>query len=169
MIFLWISQVQDFYVSMKLNKGATSREALYQLFVACCMLHNIKTPGHRTAHNYPKIQLCYLLILAYWKKINFYAYRMMNQHMAIFNEELGEITFSILGRVVLGDHCKDNFVHMNKMYQLLPLYRNIKDDVLKDSNVKCSLSWRHHIRSSSEEVQNAILYFKACVRQISSS
>lgn len=130
------------------------------------MLHHIKIPGRRSAWHYPKTQLSYMLILTHWQKHNHYSYRMMLSNMGIYNEELGEIGFSILSRVVLGDHCKNDFEHMDRMYKLLPVYRDLKNEVLKDNAVSTSLSWRHKIDCQGDEVQAATVFFKKSIRLI---
>lgn len=168
MIAMICSQVQDFYVYLKFNRGDQCILALYRLFIACSMLYNVKVPGRGSPHHYPKIQLSYLLILQYWKTINFCARDMMKDNMAIFNEELGEIGFSILSRAVLGDHTTDEFDHMNKIYSMISMYRDIKNEVFRDNAVPTSLSWRHQINRTGEEVLTVGLHFKRLIRQIKS-
>lgn len=129
------------------------------------MLNNVKNRGK--GHKYHKLQIAYLLILAYWKKINFCGYKMMLHNMGVFNEELGETTFSVLARCVLGDNVKNNREHMQNLFSMLSIYRDVKDDVLSDvSSNNNSISWRHNIDVNGEEVQNAKLFFKKMLRQI---
>ena len=93
-------------------------------------------------------------------------HQMMESNMAIVNEELGEISFSMLSRCVLGDTVKDEFKHMSKMYSLLPIFRDIKYDVMADTNVSTSLTWHHEIKPDSDEVKSAVLFFKKIIAQI---
>ena len=160
------TQVQDFYLSLKFNKGQTAITSLLRLFIACCMLNNVKVPGRRSPHPYPKIQLAYLLVLSYWKKVSHYPMAMLSNNTGIFNEELGEISFSILARAVLGDSVKDNFEHMSRVYRLLPVYRDLKNDVFSDQAVSTSLSWRHRIDANGPEVLTARLFFSQCITRI---
>ena len=162
----FIPVVHDFYICLKFNDSSKTIEALYKLFVVCCMLHNIKQPGSRGSHNYPKIQLVHLLILQYWKENNSSVFEMMKHNTGIFNEELGETTFSILSRCVLGDTILDNFDHMSKMYSLLPILRDLKDDVMNDIGVTNSISWRHTIPLACDEVVSTGLFFKRTINQI---
>ena len=149
-----------------MNNGVDSIKTLYRLFIASSMLYNVNVPGRRSAHNYPKMQLSYLLILQYWKSIDHCTYKMMLNNMGIFNEELGEIGFSILARASLGDHIKDDFDHMSKLYKLMPVYRDLKREVLRDNNIATSLSWRHKIDIGGDEVMTCGLFFKKIIRQI---
>lgn len=162
----FIPVVHDFYICLKFNDSSKTIEALYKLFVVCCMLHNIKQPGSRGSHNYPKIQLVHLLILQYWKENKSSVFEMMKHNTGIFNEELGETTFSILSRCVLGDTILDNFDHMSKMYSLLPILRDLKDDVLHDIGVTTSITWRHTIPEACDEVVSTGLFFKRTITQI---
>ena len=159
--------MQDFYVAMKFNRYDITVKALYRLFVVCCMLHNVKVPGTtRSAHHYPKIQLMHLLILKYWSEKRTCANQMMLNNTGIYNEEFGETTFSILSRCTLGDTILDDFEHMNKIYTLLPVLRDLKSEVMDDISNEQTLSWRHKINLDGEEVTNAKAIFPRMIRQI---
>ena len=159
-------QVQDYYLMLKFNNGDKCHKALYSLFIACCMLHNNRPTGNKSAYNYPKVILSFMLILQHWKQTNYCGYEMMKKCMAIFNEELGELTFSILARSTLGDHCKNNFEHMDRLFKLLPVYRDMKRDVVQDSGRADSLSWRHKIKVDSDEVRSCELFLKQMIREL---
>ena len=162
-------QVQDYYLMLKFNNGDKCHKALYSLFIACCMLHNNRPTGNKSAYNYPKVILSFMLILQHWKQTNYCGYEMMKKCMAIFNEELGELTFSILARSTLGDHCKNNFEHMDRLFKLLPVYRDMKRDVVQDSGRADSLSWRHKIKVDSDEVRSCELFLKQMIRELRDS
>jgi hypothetical protein len=130
------------------------------------MLYKAKVKGKGKPHNYPKMQITHMLIVEYWKKIDHCSYKMMMNNMGIFNEEACEISFSILGRCVLGDSRKDDFEHMNKIYSLLPLFRDIRNDVFDDHGTPTSLSWRHQLNAEGLEVQTGTVFFNRAIRQI---
>lgn len=106
------------------------------------------------------------MVLQYWIKNDHCAFQMMKSNMGIYNEEAGEMSFAILSRYVLGDSVKDNFDHMNKVFALLPVFRDIKNDVQTDNNIRSSLSWRHQVKDNSDEVEAAGVFFKAVIRNI---
>ena len=141
--------------------------ALYRLFFASLMLRNAKSVHWGTAHNYPKLILANLLILAHWTKTNYVAKQMMEKNISCVNEELGEMSFSILSRSVLGDHHKADIVHMNDMYSLLPMYRHIDQDINSDVNSSTSLSWRHKIDPDGPEVRAVTLFFRQKIDEAS--
>ena len=92
---------------------------------------------------------------------------MMKSNMAMFNEELGELTFAILARSVLADHTRDDFAHMDRLFRLLRVYRDVKGDVVADtSGAANSLNWRHKINKVGEEVVSTELFFKKIIRQM---
>jgi hypothetical protein len=85
---------------------------------------------------------------------------MMQDNMSCVNEELGELTFSVLSRCALGDTQQSDFQHMHKMYELLPVYMEVKQDVHADTKNKESIGWRHTIDSNSDEVRSTAFFFK---------
>ena len=114
---------------MRFNDLSFTVQMLYRLYVVSAMLRQMKIKGRGTAHNYPKMQLTQLLILEYWRMADYYALDLMKANTSIINEELGEATFSLLGRAVLGDSCRSDFEYMRGVYKLIPLYREVKDDL----------------------------------------
>lgn len=131
------------------------------------MLHNCRNAGATRGHPYPKVMLLFMLVLRYWRDTNFCAAQMMRHNMSLFNEELGELTFSILARSVLADHTRDDFEHMDRLFRLLRVYRDVKSDVVADnSGASNSLNWRHKIQKSSDEITSTQLFFKKIIKQM---
>lgn len=160
-------QVQDYYTVMRFNDRHKCMEALYRLYVASHMLRSTKVDGLSKSHNYPKMQLSQMLMLEYWRSTNHVVFEMMDGNMCMFDEQWGEIFFSILGRAVLGDHIKSDFEHLDAVYKLLPVYRAIKNEIMKDTaNSKHSLNWHHKIPEDSEEVQHTVFFFRQTIQRI---
>ena len=147
---LQYQQVQDYYLSLRFNNLSFSVQMLYRLFVASTMLRQMKIKGRGTAHNYPKMILAQLLILEYWRQSDYYAVQLMMANTSIVNEELGEATFSLLARAVLGDSCRSDFQHMRKLFKLIPIYREIKDDLSDQQGKKNSINWHHRIHADDD-------------------
>lgn len=162
----FIHQVQDFYVALRYNDGDKTIDTLYRLVVVGIMLRHVKIPGKSKPHDYPKMLIAHLLILEYWKKTKHSSYRMMQNNVGIFNEEGEELSFAILGRCVLGDTRKDDFHHMNKIYSLLPLFRDLKSDIAEDNGSQAQLSRRHELNPQGEEVINSSMFFKSLIRHV---
>jgi len=73
-----------------------------------------------------------LLNMLYQKHHNLPPWQMLMRSTAVFNEEVGEHSFSILSRLVLGDTIKCSFEHMNLMYALVNTYRSNIEDMTND-------------------------------------
>ena len=124
------------------------------------MLKHCKSPHRGESHHYPKLILANLCILAYWTDTNYIGKRMMDDNISVVNEELGEMTFSMLARCVLGDHHKFSIDHMNDMYQLLPVFRDVKHDISSDVHSTSSISWRNQINPEGNDVAAVAHFFR---------
>lgn len=151
---------------MRWNDAVTCIPHLYRLFCASVMLRDSRVAGKHIAHNYPKMILANILILEHWRVSGYVGRKVMNNNMHMFNEELGEISFSVLSRCVLGDNNKSDFGHMQKMYKLLPVYRELRDDMLRDTTSSESINSRHYIKEDDANVRVATLFFQRTIRQI---
>ncbi len=173
MVHLYISyyvlQVQDYYLLLKMNDSNDAMVALYRLYLVGTMLRNVKVRGTKKAHDYPKIELTNLLILEYLRSIGHVAWKMISNNVSFVNEELGEMTFSVLSRCVLGDTLKSQFQHLSKMYTLLPIYRDIKNDIADDNGIARTISWRSVVDSEGEEVSAVAFFFKQLIRRMTST
>jgi hypothetical protein len=90
----------------------------------------------RQQNSYQGAMVMHLLILLYQRKHNLPMWQMYTMSASVFNEEVGEISLSVLGRVTLGDTLKSDFEYMTKMYSLQHQYRAVSDDVRKDERRK---------------------------------
>ena len=136
------------------------------MLLVSVMLKRSKIVHKGTSHPYPKMILANLCILAHWKDVDFIGYKMLDTNVAIFNEELGEMSFSMLARCVLGDHTDTNIDHVNDLYALLPVCRSVKDDILDDIATTTSISWRHKIDPKCNEVNAVAFFFKQKITQL---
>lgn len=154
---------------MRLNDMGLFIKCSYRLLLASIMLNGVKLPNAGSPHDYPKIMLTQLLVLEHWRQTNHVSYQMMTADVAVTNEELGEISFSILGRCVQGNSCRTDFDYMSDMYQLLPLYRSLRSDILDDTKNVDSLSWRHNVNTNGDEITTTALFFKRLIRRVLSN
>ena len=141
--------------------------ALYRLFLVSYMLKSVRIPTMGMPHDYPKMMLAHMLIMSYWSENDMPVWRLMENNMFLVNEEMGETYYSILARCVLGDNIKSNFEHMNKIFTLLPLYKQVKDDISVEIRDKqYSLTWHHNIRTDADEVTATSFFFKRVISNI---
>ena len=157
---------RDYYISRRFRDLRVSVQALYRLCIAGEMLRVIQVPGRGNAHNYPKMMLSNLLIIDHWRTTNYVGLQMMKDNMQIVNEEIGETTFSMLGRVVLGHTIKSDFEHMCKMYSLLPLYRDVVNEFELEDQKPDSINWHHEIKVGDECIAGSALCLRGVIRDI---
>ena len=81
---------------------------------------------------YSRSIMMQLLNMLYQRHQNLPSWQMFMMSTAVFNEEVGEHSFSILSRIVLGDTIKCSFTHMNRLYALVNAYRANVDDMTSD-------------------------------------
>jgi len=74
---------------------------------------------------YAECTAMHMNTLAYMKIHDTPTWRLIVNHFNCHNEELGEMSFSVLSRAMLGDNHKHKLDHMNEMYKLTALYRNV--------------------------------------------
>ena len=154
---------------MKLNRIARSKQCLVRLMIAGIMMNKIKVPHRGTPHFYPRVQMTHLCVLAYWENIGHVAYDMMENNMACVSEDLGELSFSMLARCVLGDHVKSDIVHMDKLYKLLPVYRDLKQEIGDDTKNPDSMGWHHTIQPDAVEVSAVAFFFDRMIGEVFSN
>ena len=163
-------QVQDYGCVLKMNSGPLAIEHFYRLFNVCVMLRTVKVDGRGMAHNYPQIQLAYMLILAYQYKRKIVSYEMLMNNQSMYNEDMGEITFSVLSRCVLGDNNKSMFDHLEKVYCMVPYVQQVVRDIGDDfGSGQNSINWRHTISPHATEVSTTGSYFSSLIRQVESN
>ena len=83
-------------------------------------------------NTYSRSIMMQLLNMLYQRHHNLPSWQMFMRSTAVFNEEVGEHSFSILSRIVLGDTIKCSFSHMNKLYALVNAYRANIEDMTSD-------------------------------------
>jgi hypothetical protein len=81
---------------------------------------------------YSRSIMMQLLNMLYQRHQNLPSWQMFMMSTAVFNEEVGEHSFSILSRIVLGDTIKCSFTHMNRLYALVNAYRANIEDMTSD-------------------------------------
>ena len=87
--------------------------------------------------------------------------------LSAYNEEAGELSFSVLGRACLGDTKRSDFDHLSKLYRLFNVYRSVEDEVGADVDSQRNMtSWRKIIKNDGPEVTATTEFVRAHLRQI---
>ena len=106
------------------------------------------------SQEYVDCMVMFLNTLTFLRRMKTPVWYMYLNHLNCFNEEAGEISFSILSRAMLGDNHKHELDHMSMMYQLTPLYRKITCEMQDDvGHLYHSSHTRHNIRHDAPEVR----------------
>lgn len=147
---------------LKLQDG---RRAMRQLFLVLQVL--ICLDPKTGSVPYTRAIMLQLLVLLYQSKANTVAWQMLVNNFSAFNEETGELAFSVLARCVLGDSTKSKFEHLNNMYTLLHTYIAISEDVRNDvSDAGPNQAWRKKIAADAMEVQSVRFWFEGFLRNL---
>ena len=113
--------------------------------------------------DYPKALLANLLYLKWLKQVNHPVWHMLEADPSLFNEETGEISFSILSRSTRSNSNRVDLKTANKNYQLSkPIMDIIKDlnaDVNDDEDFMMNLNGLV-FKDGDENVQTAISFFE---------
>jgi hypothetical protein len=95
------------------------------------------------------------------------AWQMMEKNLSVFNEEAGEISFSILARCVLGDTTKNKVEHLSKIYSLLHAYTESEKEfqaVVRPARAK--KSGRKKLAADSDVVQSSTVFMMQWLRTL---
>jgi hypothetical protein len=123
-----------------------------------------KTTG---SNNYTRAITLQLLVLCYQAQERTCAWRMFENNLSCFNEETGELAFSLLARSVLGDSMKSKFDHLNDLYTLLHTYLTTTNDIKADQDRDGpARNWRKVLKRDSEEVTGTTAWLKGFLRKL---
>jgi hypothetical protein len=157
-------QVLDHYIYMKVNDGQRLVDHL-PLVVRVLMLLIPDNKGYRS---YIRSNIMQMLILAYQEQENTVAWRMLIDDASTFNEEIGEMSFSVLSRCVIGDTNTNSHKHLSDMYALIPAFYALSNDIRNDVNKHGpKVSWRRFVKPGGEEVKAVEAFLKTRIRQAS--
>jgi hypothetical protein len=108
-------------------------------------------------------QMC---IYAHQKERKHVIWQMLQHDVGVANEEMGEISFALLSRCIMGDTIKHQSEHMQKMYRLLPLYRMCANDFEEDLFISGGGTGYVYIKKTSPEVEAVVGHMKSFIRKI---
>ena len=107
-----------------------------------------------------------LLNLMHQKQHNLPSWQMFSKSTAVFNEEVGETSFSILSRLVLGDTTKCSFEHIDLMYGLIHTYRANNADMTGDQLRKTRPNKRYRLDKKQETAEAILAFMQHTIRAI---
>ena len=93
-------------------------------------------------------------------------WQMFSKSTAVYNEEIGEISFSILSRVVLGDTTKCSFKHMNILYGLIHTYRANNEDMTREQSRTARKHMRFDISKKHDSLDAVKSFILHMIREV---
>jgi hypothetical protein len=93
-------------------------------------------------------------------------WKMLKGNIGAFNEESGETSFSVLSRCTLGDTTKTKFEHLDKMYRLLGVHRQMNMDVEVDIPIANFHNGRYTFKENNPSVPAVNAFIHSRMRQI---
>jgi hypothetical protein len=131
-LLLFFEQVVDYGLALKSDNG----KLLFQRMLMLLRLNMSCVQKNA----YSRSIMMQLLNMLHQKHHNLPSWQMFEKSTAVYNEEVGEASFSILSRLVLGDTTKCSFSHMDIMYGLIHTYRANNSDMSSDQYRKTRTS-----------------------------
>jgi hypothetical protein len=146
---------------MKLSDGQFGVHMLNRMLQLLMILTRGKS------HMYIHSIMMQLLVLLHQRSANTCAWQMLMGSLSTFNEEAGEMSFSLLARCILGDTQKRKFAHLNKIYQQIHFYGELERELGADgAGFHKNGNWRKKIDPSGEVVGNVAYFVCGLIRQI---
>jgi hypothetical protein len=109
-----------------------------------------------------------LLIILHQQKHDLPAWQIVRHSLSLFNEEAGEMSFSVLSRCVLGDTIKHKLEYMNNMYSSIHFMQEVDVEMREDNGKKFTQdhNYRKTFDENSDEVSAAREFLKARMRKV---
>jgi len=141
----------DYHIALRTDDGISVLQQLIRVLrTLMCLNQRYKT--------YPKCIMMQILIMLHQRQFNLPTWRMFKASCAVFNEEVGEMSFAQLGRCVLGDTIKMKFQHMNTQYKLTKLYSAMTDTLRTEQGRTPRKSGYYHLHNKKKEVQAVVTF-----------
>ena len=146
---------------LKLDDVTLGLRAMVRLLNLLIMLARGK------GHAYIRAMILHLLVVFRDRRLDMPAWQIASHGLSAYNEEAGELSFSVLGRACLGDTKRSDFDHLSKLYRLFNVYRSVEDEVGADVDSQRNMtSWRKIIKNDGPEVTATTEFVRAHLRQI---
>jgi hypothetical protein len=156
------TQVIDYHIALRIDNGVLAVNCLFKLTrMVICLDGNIR--------GYQKSMMMQLILLMHQEKNKLPQWDMLKKSIAVFNEEAGELSFSVLSRVVLGDNMKANFQHMDKMYRLTRAYASTSDEIRNGQGRTRRKNGHYLLTDKDTEVLTVAAFMLETIRAITNN
>ena len=155
------SQVQDYGCALKLDDGEKILEMQYKLLSIFLLLDGPQSREYQKA-------LTVSVHLWEWMKAKDHpGWTIFKHNASVFNEESGEICFSVLAREIAGSGVRSDCEAVSRKFGLI----KSKIEVGKELEVEMcgeDFSSNHHgkVLATSDDVQATVQFFKRMIRRV---
>ena len=143
-------------MALKSGKWASFETPYLRMFRVILMLGN---------YQYIRGTLAQMCVFEYQKRHGHVIWEMLQHDLACGNEEIGEISFAELSRCTSGDTRLHVSEHVEKMYRLLPIFRQCVSDIEGDMEISGGGSGYVFIKSNSVEVRAVVALMQSSIRK----
>lgn len=152
----------DYGIALKIDSGSKVFNKLLSLLKVLLML-----AGGRS-NAYSQSICMHFMQLLYQQSKNLPSWTMLKESVDMFNEEPGEISFSVLGRAVTGDANRKEIKMMKEQWLRIQQHREfdeaMREEIHGDEAIQTN--WRKQYRSIDPEVGAAREFMRARIREI---
>ena len=117
-------------------------------------------------HEYVKCMLLNYAILQHLQRTKNPIINVLKDSLGVVNEHAGEVSFSVLARLVIGDTQKHKATYMSEMYSLVPLFREVTTDFEEDLMVSQGKNGHKRVFRDGEQVQTHRVFFKVWFKSV---
>ena len=149
----------DYHIALRIDDGML----VFAQLVRVCRVMMCLNQRYRT---YPKAIMMQLLLLMHQRQFDLPTWRMFVTSPAVFNEEIGEMSFAQLSRCVLGDTTKAKFQHMHTQYKLTNLYAATTDTLRTEQGRTPRKSGYYSLHKKKKEVRMVTAFMQETINAI---
>ena len=149
----------DYHIALRIDDGML----VFAQLVRVCRVMMCLNQRYRT---YPKAIMMQLLLLMHQRQFDLPTWRMFVTSPAVFNEEIGEMSFAQLSRCVLGDTVKAKFQHMHTQYKLTNLYAATTETLRTEQGRTARKSGYYSLHKKKKEVGMVVAFMQETINAI---
>jgi hypothetical protein len=115
---------------------------------------------------YSKCMLLDKVMFHYWREKNLPAHQMVNQDTRVCNEERGELSLSVLARMLSGDPDRGNIEKLNRLYATINHSMDVSSDFMTDMHVLRLLNDHPEILPTAQEIDTLVVHMRSVIKDI---
>ena len=128
-------QILDYGICLKVNSGTKGVLCQLRLLRLLLVMATKDTDDGRipASNTYVQAILMDMLLNMHRYKEKLPAWTLLKEHLCMFNEEPGEMSFSVLSRTMLADTTQNHLAHVNRTFPTIHMHKAMDDSFRTDS------------------------------------